>query len=292
MSDSVQRFHFIDSPVRGEIVQLHNVVADALSRHNYPPRVAQLLSEALAAAVLLTNVLKFEGKLTMQAQGEGPLSYLMVECTHLAEVRGIAHIADSWQDSDNLAELADLFPKGQLAITIEPEHGQRYQGIVPLLEKNLAACIEFYFAQSEQLPTRLWLATDGQEAAGIMLQAMPKTEAADDSDAWDRACHLTETITPSELLELPANEVLYRLYHEENVELLNHDDVCFKCSCSRERTETALLSLGHNDIVSLIEEQKRIAITCQFCYAEYTFDRIDVEQILRGGNLSTPEQLQ
>ncbi|MDI1301677.1 MAG: Hsp33 family molecular chaperone HslO [bacterium] len=283
MSDFVQRFHFSESPVRGELVQLGDSVEAVLERHQYPERVASLLAEALAASVLLASTLKFEGSLILQARGNGPLATLMVECNHRRELRGIAQVSESWTEASAELPFSELFGEGQLAITIDPDHGERYQGIVPLDGATLAACLEHYFAQSEQLPTRLWLAAEGGNAAGLLLQVMPGYDTAEDADIWPRLCQLSDTVKPEELLDLPATELLYRLYHEELVALHETNAVVFRCSCSRERTEQVLLSLGEAELRDIIEEQGAIDISCQFCNQEYRFDPIDVEQMLRGG---------
>lgn len=291
MSDFIQRFHFSDSPVRGEVVQLGTAVEEVLDRHAYPERVAALLAEALAASVLLTTTLKFQGSLMLQARGNGPLETLMVECNHRREVRGIATVSEDW--TQDMAELsfAQLFgSEAQLAITIDPEEGQRYQGIVPLDGATLAQCLEHYFAQSEQLPTRLWLAAGDEAAAGLLLQVLPGHDQGEDADVWPRLCQLTDTVRPDELLALPASELLYRLYHEETVELYESESVSFHCSCSRERTERVLLSLGEAELRGIIADQGAIEVACQFCNQEYRFDPIDVERLLRGG-ASEAEQL-
>ena len=291
MSDFVQRFHFSDSPVRGELVQLDESVEEVLDRHAYPERVAQLLSEALAASVLLTSTLKFQGSLILQARGNGPLETLMVECNHRRELRGIAQVGESWSEEAAEMSLSQLFGnEGQLAITIDPENGQRYQGIVPLDGSTLAQCLEHYFMQSEQLPTRLWLAAGGENAAGLLLQVLPGHDQGEDRDIWPRLCQLTDTVTPGELLELPSSQLLYRLHHEETVQLHESESVRFRCSCSRERTEQVLLSLGEEELRTIVAEQGGIEVACQFCNQEYRFDPIDVEQLLRGGS-GVPHQL-
>lgn len=284
MTDYIQRFHFSDSPVRGEIVQLSDTVAAVLERHVYPERVQDLLGEAVAASVLLASTLKFEGSLILQVRGDGPLETLMVECNHLLEVRGIAQVGESWSEQSAQLSLAALFGNGQLAITIDPDKGERYQGIVPLGESSLSACLEHYFAQSEQLPTRIWLAAAEEGAAGMLLQVLPGHDEGEDADIWPRLQQLTDTLKEDELLELPANELLYRLYHEEQVELHEANEVCFRCSCSRERTERVLVSLGEAELADILAEQGVIDITCQFCNQEYRFDAIDVAQMLRGSS--------
>lgn len=283
MTDFIQRFHFSDSPVRGEIVQLADTVAAIMERHAYPERVQSLLGEAVAAAVLLASTLKFEGSLILQVRGDGPLETLMVECNNHLEVRAIAQVGERWNEETAQWSLSALFGNGQLAITIDPDQGERYQGIVPLGDSTLAACLEHYFAQSEQLPTRLWLAAGDDAAAGLLLQVLPGHDQGEDADIWPRLQQLTDTVTGDELLDLPASELLYRLYHEEQVELHEATDVCFHCNCSRERTERVLISLGEAELNDILAEQGAIDITCQFCNQEYRFDAIDVAQMLRGG---------
>ncbi len=283
MTDFIQRFHFSESPVRGELVQLSATVAEVMARHDYPERVQALLGEAVAAAVLLASTLKFEGSLILQARGDGPLETLMVECSDQLEVRGIAQVGEGWSEQAATLPLAELFGHGQLAITIDPVKGQRYQGVVPLDAPTLAGCLEHYFEQSEQLPTRLWLTADEDGAAGMLLQVLPGHDDAEDADIWPRLQQLTDTVKPDEMLSLPATELLYRLYHEELVELHEANEVCFRCTCSRERTEQVLLSLGEAELRDILAEQGEIDISCQFCNQEYIFDGIDVEQMLRGG---------
>lgn len=283
MTDFIQRFHFSDSPVRGEVVQLAETVTAVLDRHVYPERVQSLLGEAAAAAVLLASTLKFEGSLILQVRGDGPLETLMVECNHRLEVRAIAQVSDSWSEQAEHLSLSALFGNGQLAITIDPEKGERYQGIVPLDAPTLAGCLEHYFDQSEQLPTRIWLVAGDDAAAGMLLQVLPGHDEGDDADIWPRLQQLTDTVKPDELLDLPVNELLYRLYNEEQVELHEANDVCFRCNCSRERTERVLVSLGEAELNDILAEQGVIDITCQFCNQQYSFDAIDVAQMMRGG---------
>jgi molecular chaperone Hsp33 len=273
--DNLQRFIFENAPIRGEIVHLDATWQAVLERRQYPPRVREVLGELMAAAALLTSTLKFDGRLIMQIQGKGPVSLLVVECTSDRTMRAIAQ----WQGEIPDAPLAALVGDGRLAVTIDPLKGkERYQAIVALEGLTVAEAFENYFARSEQLATRLWLASDPQQAAGMLLQRLPQAELADD-DAWARAVHLGSTITREELLALPVSEIVHRLYHEEDIRLFSRMPVSFRCSCSRARVEAVLRMLGRDEIHSILDEQGSVNVDCEFCGSRYEFDRIDAEQL-------------
>lgn len=273
--DNLQRFIFENAPIRGEIVHLDATWQAVLERRQYPPRVREVLGELMAAAALLTSTLKFDGRLIMQIQGKGPVSLLVVECTSDRTMRAIAQ----WQGEIPDAPLAALVGDGRLAVTIDPLKGkERYQAIVALEGLTVAEAFENYFARSEQLATRLWLASDPQRAAGMLLQRLPDVEPSDD-DAWVRAVHLGSTITREELLALPVREIVHRLYHEEDIRLFSRMPVSFRCSCSRERVEAVLRMLGRDEIHSILDEQGSVSVDCEFCGSRYEFDRIDAEQL-------------
>lgn len=280
MTDIRQRFYFLDGPVRGEIVRLEQTVTDTFARHDYPAPIRRLLAELMAAAVLLTATLKLEGRLSLLARGDGRLRMIMAECTHEHDVRAIARLEEEGGPIDDGASLRELLGHGTLAITLEPARGERYQGIVPLERETLSACLEDYFARSEQIPTRLWLQADEARAAGLMLQVMPDT-GQPDSDLWPRATGLAETLRAGELLDTPPRDMLYRLYHEENVELPEAGDVRFACSCSRERTAEGLVSIGQAEAEDILAEQGEIRLVCQFCNAEYVFNPEQVRSLFR-----------
>jgi molecular chaperone Hsp33 len=274
--DNLQRFIFENAPIRGEIVHLDATWQAVLERRQYPPRVREVLGELMAAAVLLTSTLKFDGRLIMQIQGKGPVNLLVVECTSDRTMRAIAQ----WQGEIPDAPLAALVGDGRLAVTIDPLKGkERYQAIVALEGLTVAEAFENYFARSEQLATRLWLASDPQQAAGMLLQRLPEAEQSDDDDAWMRAVHLGSTITREELLALPVREIVHRLYHEEDIRLFARMPVSFRCSCSRERVEAVLRMLGRDEIHSILDEQGSVRVDCEFCGNCYEFDRIDAEQL-------------
>ncbi len=288
--DFTQRFLFDETDVRGELATLDRSYAEVLAKHPYPEPVAQLLGEMLAAAALLCGTLKFEGLLVLQARSSGPIPLLMVECSSEREVRGIARYDEAAMAAS--AALDELMPDGILTLTIDPRHGQRYQGIVPLEGANLAECLSGYFATSEQLPTRFWLNADGRRARGLLLQQLPPARIKDAQarqDSWEHVVTLADTLTAEELLGLDNPVILHRLFHEETVRLFDGQGVAFNCSCSRDRAANALVSMGQADVESLLDEQQgKIQVDCQFCNEQQVFDAADIAQIFAGGGTQTP----
>jgi len=274
MSDTLQRFLFENNAIRGEIVQLDATYRAVLERRTYPPVLRGLLGELMAAAALLATTLKFEGKLSLQAQGHGPVKLLFAECTSCHTLRALAQ----WDGTVEAASLPQLLGDGRMVITIEPGAKERYQGIVALEGATLAQALENYFARSEQLATKLWLTTGTDRAAGLLLQQLPRP-AHEDADAWNRAVHLSSTLTPGELLGLAAPDIVHRLYHEEDIRLFSRQPVSFRCSCSRERVENALRLLGADEVRGILAEQGSIRVDCEFCGGHYELDAVDAEQL-------------
>lgn len=290
MSDTLLRFDFAQSPIRGEICQLHALCHAVTDRHDYPLPVRTLLGEAMSAVVLMAAMLKLEGSLILQIEGDGPVNLVMAECNHRGEVRAMAsHGDDPVPDEGWLA----MVGQGRLLLTIDPEDGQRYQGIVPLEGASLAEALGHYFAQSEQLPTEFHLFADGERAGGLMLQVLPGHDQGDDTDLWPRVRNLAATLSASEMLSLDAESVLYRLFHEETVQLLAEQALAFVCSCSRARSENALRAIAEDELKQLLDEQGGlIEVRCQFCLQRYPFDRIDIEQMLRQDGSPGSDSLQ
>ena len=272
--DRLYRFLFEHSNVRGEIVQLDDTYRTVLARRSYPPLLRQLIGQALAATALLTATLKFKGSLSLQLQGKGPLTLLLVQAASDGGLRALAQWQDDLPAEDDLLAACQ---SGHLAITIEPEQGDRYQGIVELEAAGLAAALDKYFRDSEQLSTRVWLVADGNRAAGMLIQRLPGEDV--DADAWNRVEILSRTITPAELLELSAPQIITRLFHEEDVRLFDPLPFRFQCSCSEERIGNMLRSLGADEVGEIIAEQGRVEVICEFCGLPYHFDRVDVEQL-------------
>ena len=279
--DQFQRFIFEHSQVRGAWVQLGDSFREIINQAPYPDSVRQLLGESLVASVLMSSTLKFEGTLSLQAAGEGALRTLMAECSHDRKIRGLARFDEQAMSGETLHE---LLGQSRMAITITPEKGQRYQGVVPREADNLAGCLEEYFERSEQIATSLFLFADGDTAAGLLLQRLPGHTEEDD-DLWNRVNHLARTVEAEELLKLDSETLLHRLFHEETVRLYEPEPVEFRCSCSRERTLAALESIGKEECYSILDEQGSIDMDCQFCHANYRFNRNDIDQLFTGHTL-------
>ncbi|EFW12026.1 Hsp33 family molecular chaperone HslO [Serratia symbiotica] len=276
--DQLHRYLFENYAVRGELVTVSETYQQLLSNHDYPAPVQKLLGELLVATSLLTATLKFDGDITVQLQGDGPLKLAVINGNNRQEMRGVARVqAPVTEDST----LHQLIGNGVMVITISPTEGERYQGVVGLEGETLTECLEAYFRQSEQLPTRLFIHTDETAAAGMLLQALPAQEG--NADDFDHLVQLTNTVKSAELFGLPANEVLYRLYHQEKVTLYEPQDVLFRCTCSRQRCADALLTLPTEEVAEMLEQDGNIDMHCDYCGNHYLFDPSDVTA-LYGGN--------
>ncbi len=297
-NDLLHRFLFDDCDIRGEIVTLGDSYREVLSHNPQVPAIHRLLGEFLAAVGLLSSTLKFEGKIILQARGDGPLSTIMAECNHHNNLRGIVRTNPDIELSDDLAQhgtLQQLLGNGVLVITIEPQRSEnfggkieRHQGIVPMDADTLAGCLEHYFQQSEQLATRLWFAADQNTVTGFLIQALPQqliTNAEDNRDKWETIIALADTIKADELLQLDHSTVLYRLFNEQPLRMYEPKTLRFACSCSRERSANALLTIGKEEVEELLLEKGSIDIDCQFCNQHYHFAADEVRQLLGGGTL-------
>lgn len=275
-SDSLWRFLFESTGIRGNLVHLDASWRAVLDTHDYPESVRTLLGEALAGVSLLSATLKFEGSLILQVQGPGPLRTLVAQATSARTLRGLARWNQE-QEVPSGGPLRERFGEGQLVLTIETAQSEPYQGVVALEGEHLAEAIERYFSDSEQLPTRLWLAANGERAAGLLLQRLPGVHTADED--WARIGHLAATLSTSELLGLPADVLLQRLFHEEALRLFEPEPLAFRCGCSRARIEDAVRLLGAEEIESIIAEQGELRVTCEFCNRDYRFDPVDARAI-------------
>ena len=281
MLDSSTRFVFVDADVRGNIVRLGDSFKQMTAPHDYPREVQELLGEFLAAALLLSDTIKFEGRLTLQANGKGNVRLLMAEATHEGAVRGIAQLeeavpASAFKDK-NLRQLLseNQLSVGTLTVTVEAKGRERYQSIVPLQGETLAECLESYFKQSEQLNTFIRLSANSTQATGMLIQQLPvqmEQDLAQRADRWQTIQVLAGTITEAEL-KTDANVVLLQhLFADENIQMFGETSVRFECSCSEQRMAGALVSLGELELASLFQEHQTLALTCEFCGANYNID--------------------
>jgi molecular chaperone Hsp33 len=275
MSDSLQRFIFEHAPIRGEMVQLAATWQAVTERHEYPAPLRQVLGELMAAGALLAATLKFEGTMILQLHGSGPVKLIVVECSSGHAMRATA----KWDGDIPEGNLRTLLGNGRFAISLVPESGQQsYQGVVDLNADSIAAALEHYMATSEQIATRIWLASDDNRSAGLLLQKLPERESADD-DAWPRAEHLASTVKPEELLGLEPQQLLHRLFHEEDLRVFEPRPVFFRCSCSRDRVVGMLRMLGRDEVRGVIAERGEVEVHCEFCNRRYAFDAVDSEAI-------------
>lgn len=275
MSDTLQRFLFEHAPIRGEIVQLAATWQAVTERHDYPAPLRKILGELMAAGALLAATLKFDGTLILQLHGNGPVKLIVVECAAGHAMRATA----KWDGKVPDGDLRALLGNGRFAISLVPESGQQgYQGIVDLDADSIAGAFEHYMATSEQIETRLWLACDDTRAAGLLIQKLPERETAD-TDAWPRIGHLAGTVQSRELLALAPQQLLQRLFHEEDLRVFEPRPVYFRCSCSAERVTGMLRMLGLDEVRSVIAERGEVEVHCEFCNRRYVFDAVDSEQI-------------
>ena len=255
--------------VRGRVVRLGSVVDEIVKKHDYPETVSRLLAEAVSLTALLGSALKFDGKLILQAQGDGPVSLLVADYTSPGNIRGYAHY-----DQDRLDCDGPLLGKGHLALTIDQgKEMEQYQGIVELKGQSLAEAADSYFEKSEQLPSLIRLAAgplvdeNGKHwrAGGIMVQHLAK-EGTSHGDDWTKARVLAETAKDDELLDpmLEAERLLYRLYHEDGVTVYPPQAVSHACTCSRDRMFEMLKGFSSKDRKDM-EHDGKLEVTCQFC---------------------------
>jgi molecular chaperone Hsp33 len=295
--DRLHRFIFEHFPIRGHLVHLDAAWRALIEHAEYPPAIRDTLGEAAAASLLLAATIKFEGVLSLQLQGDGPVHLMLVQCTSGLGVRGLAR----YREAESMGAIAgagtrrivDLIGAGNLTVTLETDGGaQRYQGIVPIADRRLADSLQVYFENSEQLPTRLWLHADAQGASGMLLQKLPAadgtpgqgaTDIAAIDDAWRRVQLIADTLTPEEMRALTDAEILHRLFNEDDVRLFEPAPVYFRCRCSRERVSGMLQGLGEAETRSVLAERGEVEVRCDFCNRAYVFDAVDVAQLFNAG---------
>lgn len=281
-NDKLYRYLFQNRAVRGEWVRLNQTFSDTLNTHHYPKAVQNLLGEMMVATNLLTATLKFNGNITLQIQGSGPLKLALVNGTDDQKIRALARPQGEIREDMNLMEMVG---KGVLVITIAPTEGERYQGVISLDKPTVSECLEEYFARSEQLQTYLLIRTgefNGEPvAAGMLLQVMP--DGSGSPEDFEHLMTLTATVKDEEIFGLSAEELLYRLYHEETVEIFSPHKVQFYCGCSQERSGAALLLLPDEEINDILQEHNgSIDMQCECCGTHYFFNKETISRLKQG----------
>ena len=293
--DCVQRFVFERARVRGEIVRLDASWRELLRRHEYPPAVRNALGELMAACALLAATVKIQGGgLVLQIQGGEPVGLLVVECQADLTLRGTAMYHKGVEELGEQATLRALTRGSRCVLTIDPGEGkQLYQSVVPLEGVSTAEVLQRYMERSEQIDTRFVLAADENRATGLMIQKMPAlggtAPVADDPALWDRVGGRLDGITRADLLARPLNELMHQLIDADELQLFESMKARFRCRCSRERVAGVVRMIGAEEARSVIAEQGKISIRCEFCGEAWSFDAAETEAALAAPDEGTPE---
>ena len=276
-TDSRTRFIFDDMPVRGLHVRLDDVWQHIVSRKSYPAAIQKALGELLAAGSLLSSNLKIDGALIVQVQGQGRLKMLVVEATSGQTCRATARWDEQAQigDDESLRDL--LGDNGVFVMTLQPQDGEPWQGVVPLEGGSIAELLMNYMKRSEQLDTHITLAASDRSVGGLLLQRLPEENM--DADVWNHVETLAQTVTAAELVSLDAQHLLYRLFHETPPRVFEPENIEFACTCSRGKVSDMLLMLGGQEIGEVVAEQGSVEIDCDFCNEKYVFDETDVNAL-------------
>ncbi|BCN92866.1 33 kDa chaperonin [Thiomicrorhabdus immobilis] len=274
--NAVQRFLFKELNIRGQHIQLQQSWQKMIEERHYPPAIIKLLGELTAMSVLMANGMKHEGRITLQVQGSGPITLLVVDVTHDLKIRGVAKTNQAITTETTLDE---LLGDGQILMTLENTQTQHhFQSYVPREGDTVAEAFETFLSQSEQLPSKIWLAADETSLGGVMIQKMPETDGHDE-DGWDRILQLTTTVKDEELTTLPAEELLHRLFHEEVLELFTAEEVAYECPKDEERVTNMLKSLGEAEVRHILEEQGEIVIHNEMCNFHMRFNKEDIDAL-------------
>ena len=271
-ADSVIPFAFETLPVRGALIHLGRSWRRMQRDHDYSPLLAETLGHAAAATGLIAQSLKFDGAITLQIQGSGALQMLVMQCTSVHEMRGMAVM----RDDATAQQFADLANGARCAITVDS--GERpYQGIVAMDGESLSASLEQYFQRSVQVPSHIALVANAEVAGGILLQLMPGQSI--DPDDWNRLQFLVATLSAADLDGVAGLELLGKLFAEDDVRAYEARPVRFRCRCSAGKAEDVLKMIGEKEARLALEEQGNIEIVCEYCGRRRHFDAVDVERV-------------
>ncbi len=272
--DFLRRFIFDKADVRGEYVSLRATWETIQDRRNYPPHVRSAIGEMTAAAALISATLKFEGILELQFKGTGAIQLMVVEVRNRKTLRATA----KWSKDAGTNDQTTIFESGILAVTIKPDSdANTFQGIVETDNKSIEQALESYMEKSEQIATRFWLESNNQRVVGIFLQKLPG--GATSEEDWTRITALAETVTQRELLGLECSDLLFRLFNEETVRVFDKEKLSFECTCSDQKISSMLLSMGREEVWSILKERSSVDVTCEFCGKEYLFSEQGITKL-------------
>jgi molecular chaperone Hsp33 len=282
LDNGMVRIMFEGVSARAHFVQLNQEWQEITRRHDEPPEVMSLLGQMTAASVLLSASLKYDGAVVLQIHGDGPVRLAVAECNAELGFRSTIKMSDSLPvpEGADWKALVNQNSLGRFSVVLDPKVPDQhpYQGIVPLHEEGVAQALESYMTRSEQLPSKLWLACNGEKTAGLLLQRMPAEGSQADED-WARLVALASTITETEMLESDPHALLHRLFWQENPRLLDERPAQFFCPCSRERVARMLQTLGTEEIAAILTEKELVEVNCDFCNTQYRFDAVDCAQL-------------
>lgn len=300
MDDLLKKYLFDTRNVRVQAVRLHDTWKQAQAQQTHPACVTRLLGELVAAATLLAANLKFDGSLVLQIQGDGPVALLVVECRSDLSLRATVKVREGHEvpADGTMQSLLNANGQGRFIVVLDPANkvpGQQpYQGIVPLEGDTVAEALQHYMKASEQLDTRLWLAANDDVAAGLLLQRLPdhgghETGDASPAETWERAQVLAGTLNTEELLATDTDTLIHRLFWQETLLVFEPAPVRWFCPCTRERVASMLRTLGQTEIDSILAEQGKVEVHCDFCGKPYAFDAVDCTGLFASGTPATEQ---
>lgn len=276
--DKIQRFLFKELDIRGQYLSIDSAWQSMIQDRGYSQLVRQLFGELSALSIMLASSMKHPGKLTMQVQGDGLVSLILVEITHDLKLRGMVRSSNTVSETHTLDQ---ILGDGQIIATLyNAQTDHSFQSYVPRNKIGLIQTFEDYFSQSEQLETKLWVASTQHKLSSMLIQKMPK-DKSDDNEDWNRIIALSNTITDEELCNFSAEKMLHRLFHEEVVELFKGKEVNYECKQDRTRFERIIFDLGEEDARALLEERGEISIHNEICNEHLFFNEDDVNKIFK-----------
>jgi molecular chaperone Hsp33 len=275
MTDHLTDFVFPTLGARGAVVEITGGIADMLGWRDYAPAVRRILGQAIAATPLLASHSKFDGRINLQFQGKRAITLLVTQIDSQLQLRGMAKAP-----ADAAGDYQQLMGRGTLGIMLEPKNGaQNYQALVEILGDSLAESLEIYFAHSEQLPTLLRLAVSETKLTGILLQRLPLGEIGSDDGNWEHLKVLFETLGEDELASTDASTILRRLFHAEDLRMLDSRPVTLACHCSHASISNMLLALGEEELQPVLKEFGKVDVTCEFCGRAHSYDTVQIKEL-------------